>query len=74
MKVFICLSLTGIDKDTASRHEDMYFERSDNFSFVSAGVTALFVMGGMNAIDPKTNGEKVYKKGGRNCTTPLSMI
>ena len=71
MKVFICLSLTGIDKDTASRHEDMYFERSDNFSFVSAGVTALFVMGGINAVDPNTDGEKVYKKWGRTVPLPF---
>jgi Zn-dependent M28 family amino/carboxypeptidase len=51
----------NLEKDTASDEEIEYFERSDHFSFIKAGIPSLFVMGGMNAVDPKIKGEKIYK-------------
>jgi hypothetical protein len=47
--------------DTSSALENEYFERSDHFSFVSADIPALLIFGGMNAVDPKIDGMKVYK-------------
>jgi len=49
-------------KDTSSSVENEYFERSDHFSFVSAGIPSLFLFGGMDAVDPDINGQKVYDK------------
>jgi len=51
----------NIVSDTTSALEPEYFERSDHFSFVDAGIPALLVFGGMTAVDPKINGLKVYK-------------
>jgi hypothetical protein len=56
---FACEALS-LEKDTASKLEDKYFERSDHISFVNAGVPSLFIMGGMQAADPKINGKKLY--------------
>jgi hypothetical protein len=50
------------EKDTASSMESAYFENSDHFSFIKAGIPALFVFSGMSADDPKIDGKKTYKK------------
>lgn len=54
-------SALNVVSDTTSSLEDEYFERSDHFSFISAGIPSLLVFGGMNAVDPKINGLKTYK-------------
>lgn len=52
----------NLEADTTSALENEYFERSDHFSFVSAGIPSLLLFGGMNAVDPKIDGLKTYKK------------
>ena len=55
-------SALNLKSDTTNRMENEYFERSDHFSFVRAGIPSLLVFGGMDAADPKIKGEKVYRK------------
>jgi len=52
----------NLGADTTSSLENEYFERSDHFSFVKAGIPSLLLFGGMNAVDPKIDGLKTYKK------------
>jgi len=52
----------NLKKDTTNSMENEYFERSDHFSFISAGIPSLLLFGGMDAVDPKIKGLKTYEK------------
>jgi Zn-dependent M28 family amino/carboxypeptidase len=48
-----------LKEDNTSSLEGECFERSDHFSFSSAGVPSSLLFGGLNAVDPKIAGEKI---------------
>ncbi len=61
LAVDFAASALNLGIDSTSSAEIEFFERSDHFSFVKAGIPALFVMGGLNANDPKISGAKEFK-------------
>ena len=39
--------------------DEVYFVRSDQYSFIKQGVPALYIEEGVKTVDPKLNGEKM---------------
>lgn len=54
--------ILNIAIDDNKEAEKEYIQRSDQFSFIKTGVPVLNLGHGMNAVNPKINGEKTFNK------------